>query len=99
MKVAVVQMNVKILERQRNLEKILAGLESAACAGAGIVVFPECALTGYCFAGREEADPVAEPVPGPSSEKLWEAAKCLIAPQWLACSSAMATGFSMLLWW
>jgi predicted amidohydrolase len=77
MKVAVVQMDVKILERQRNLEKILADLESAACAGAGIVVFPECALTGYCFAGREEADPVAEPVPGPSSEKLWEAAKSL----------------------
>jgi predicted amidohydrolase len=77
MKVAAVQMDVTILERQRNLEKILAGLESAARAGAGIVVFPECALTGYCFAGKEEADPVAEPVPGPSSEKLWAAAKSL----------------------
>ena len=30
MKVAAVQMDVKILEKQRNLEKILAGLESAA---------------------------------------------------------------------
>jgi len=77
MKVAVVQMDVKILEKQRNLEKILEGLESAARAGAGIAVFPECALTGYCFTGRDEADPFAEPVPGPSSEKLWRAAKSL----------------------
>jgi predicted amidohydrolase len=77
MKVAAVQMDVTILEKQRNLEKILAKLESAARAGARIAVFPECALTGYCFAGREEADPVAEPVPGPSSEKLWAAAKSL----------------------
>jgi len=77
MKVAAVQMDVKLLEKERNLEKILASLESAARAGAGIVVFPECALTGYCFAGREEADPIAEPVPGPSSEKLWAAAKRL----------------------
>ena len=77
MKVAAVQMDITILDKQRNLGKILAGLESAACAGAGIVVFPECALSGYCFTGREEADAVAEPVPGPSSEKLWAAAKSL----------------------
>jgi len=77
MKVAAVQMDIKILEKQRNLEKVLDGLESAARAGAGIVVFPECALTGYCFAGKKEAAPVAEPVPGPSTEKLWAAAKSL----------------------
>ncbi len=77
MKVAAVQMDVTILEKQRNLEKILAKLEAAARAGAGIVVFPECALTGYCYASKEEADPVAETVPGPSLEKLWEAAKSL----------------------
>ena len=77
MKIAAVQMDVVILEKQRNLEKILANLETAARAGAGIVVFPECALTGYCFAHREEAEPVAEPVPGTSSEKLAAAAKSL----------------------
>ena len=77
MKVAAVQMDVEILEKQRNLEKVLANLESAVHAGAGIVVFPECALTGYCFVSKEEADPVAETVPGPSSEKLWVAAKRL----------------------
>jgi len=77
MKVAAVQMDVKILEKEWNLARILAGLESAARAGAGIVVFPECALSGYCFAGREDAEPAAEAVPGPSTEKLWEAAKAL----------------------
>jgi len=77
MKVAAVQMDVEILQKQGNLEKILANLEAAALAGAEIVVFPECALTGYCFASKEEADPVAEPVPGPSTEKLWAAAKSL----------------------
>ena len=77
MKVAAVQMDVKILDRQRNLEKILGCLESTAHAGAGIVVFPECALTGYCFSCREEADPVAETVPGPFSEELWSMAKKL----------------------
>jgi len=77
MKVAAVQMDIKILEKQKNLEKVLDGFEFAAQAGAGIVVFPECALTGYCFASKKEAEPMAEPVPGPSTEKLWAAAKSL----------------------
>jgi predicted amidohydrolase len=77
MKVAAVQMDVKLLESQKNLEKIIAKMESAAHSGAKIVVFPECALTGYCFATKEEANPVVETVPGPSTEKLWAAAKSL----------------------
>ncbi len=77
MKVAAVQMDIKILEKEKNLEKILDCFESTAGTGAGIVVFPECALTGYCFTGLEEAAPVAEPVPGPASEALAAAAKKL----------------------
>jgi predicted amidohydrolase len=75
--VAAVQMDVKILEKERNLGKILENLEAAARAGAKLVVFPECALTGYCFTSREEAEPLAETVPGPSTEKLAAAAKAL----------------------
>jgi predicted amidohydrolase len=70
MKVAAVQMDVKILEKDRNLEKILAQFEAAARAGARLVVFPECALSGYCFTSREEAWPAAETVPGPATEKI-----------------------------
>jgi len=77
MKVAAVQMDIAISEKQKNLAKILALLESAAVAGAKIVVFPECALTGYCFASKEEAEAVAEPIPGPASEELHRAANSL----------------------
>ena len=45
-------------------------MEAASRAGAKLVVFPECALTGYCFTSRDEAWPLAETVPGPSTEKL-----------------------------
>jgi predicted amidohydrolase len=74
MKVAAVQMDVKILEKAHNLEKVLAHLETAARAGAKIVIFPECALSGYCYTSREEAWPVAEEVPGPSTEEILAAA-------------------------
>jgi predicted amidohydrolase len=77
MKVAAVQMDIKILEKAHNLERILAYLEEAARAGAHLVVFPECALTGYCFRSREEARPVVETVPGPSTEALLAAARKL----------------------
>ncbi len=77
MKVAAVQMDVKILEKEHNLAKILANLEAAASAGAKLVVFPECALSGYCFTSAEEARPASETVPGPSTEKIAAAAKSL----------------------
>ncbi|HEV2495977.1 MAG TPA: carbon-nitrogen hydrolase family protein [Terriglobia bacterium] len=75
MRVAAVQMDVKILEKERNLQKVLQNLEAAARAGAKVIVFPECALTGYCFTSREEAAPLAETVPGPSTEKIAALAK------------------------
>ena len=77
MKVAAVQMDIKILEKEQNLERILENLNQAACAGAKLVVFPECALTGYCFTGLDEAMPLAETVPGPSTEKIAEACRKL----------------------
>jgi predicted amidohydrolase len=77
MKVAAVQMDVKLLAKEHNLAKVLENLEAAARGGAKVIVFPECALTGYCFDSCEEALPVAEPVPGPSTEKIAAAAKRL----------------------
>src|SRR5262249_28920204 len=38
--------------------------------GARLIVFPECALTGYGFEGRDEALPFAETVPGPATAAL-----------------------------
>lgn len=77
MKVAAVQMDVKILAKEHNLNQILHYLEQAAGADAKLVIFPECALSGYCFVSREEAVPVAEEVPGPSTERILAAARAL----------------------
>ncbi len=75
MKVAAVQMDVKILDTERNLSTILSRFKEAAQAGARLVVFPECALTGYCFSSRSEALEAAETVPGPATEKIRAVAK------------------------
>lgn len=68
--VAGVQIDPGILDKERNLSTCLERIEIAAGAGAGLIVFPECALTGYCFSSLEEALPVCEPVPGPSTEEI-----------------------------
>lgn len=60
-------------EPARNLEVSLARLEEAAAAGCELVVFPECAFSGYMFPDEDEAARFAEEVPGPSVEALEEA--------------------------
>lgn len=75
MKIAAVQIDVAFANKEANLGKILDHLRAAA--GAGIVIFPECALTGYCFDSLDEAKPLAEPVPGPSTEAIARLAKQL----------------------
>jgi predicted amidohydrolase len=69
-KIAAVQMNPKILHNKKNLDTILRNMEDAASNGADLIVFPECALTGYMFSSREEAMPNAETIPGPSTDIL-----------------------------
>ena len=69
-KIAAVQMNPKIMRNRENLDKILLRTKSAASNGADLIVFPECALTGYVFASREEAIPFMETIPGPSTDRL-----------------------------
>lgn len=72
MKIAGIQMDVVFAEPATNLRNIAASIERAADHGARLVVFPECALTGYCFSSLEEAKPFAEPLPGPSTMQLAE---------------------------
>ncbi len=68
--IAAVQMDCQIGEKAKNLEVMRARLREAASKGARLVVFPECALTGYCFDSKEEALEFAEPLPGPSTVDL-----------------------------
>jgi 5-aminopentanamidase len=69
-RIAAVQMNPAIMQNKKNLDKILSEVRTAAGNGADLIVFPECALTGYVFASREEAVPFMETVPGPGTDKL-----------------------------
>lgn len=68
---ATVQMDVRLGDVAGNLARIEMFLrEAAGEPRPRLVVFPECALTGYCFDSRGEALPHAETLPGPSTERL-----------------------------
>jgi predicted amidohydrolase len=70
MRVAVAQMEPRLGEKERNLESCIQRMEEAAAAGAALLVLPECAIPGYMFDSLEEAQPFAEEIPGPSTERL-----------------------------
>lgn len=70
MKIAAVQMDVTLGEVDRNLSAIETRFREAVDNGAKLVVFPECAITGYCFESLNEAMPFAQPIPGPATERL-----------------------------
>jgi predicted amidohydrolase len=53
-RVAAVQIEPKLGRLAANLESIRERLAEAAAAEARLVVFPECALSGYGFSSREE---------------------------------------------
>ncbi|HIM27996.1 MAG TPA: carbon-nitrogen hydrolase family protein, partial [Planctomycetes bacterium] len=65
-----VQMDVQLGDVDANLAAIAKHLNRAADEGAHLVVFPECALTGYCFDSLEQALPYGQPVPGPATDAV-----------------------------
>ncbi len=71
---AAAQMESAVLDTQANLEKIIARMEEAAASKADVVVFPECALSGYALTS-EEASAIAEPIPGRLTESLINACR------------------------
>src|SRR5437773_917378 len=76
-KIAGVQMDCRFGDKAVNLATIRDRLADAAGRGARLIVFPECALTGYCFESLAEASPHAEPLPGPSTQVLADDCKRL----------------------
>lgn len=68
MKIAGVQWDNKIGEVQANLDRMIAFHRETRRNGAELTVFPECALSGYCFTSREEALPFSQTIPGPATE-------------------------------
>jgi predicted amidohydrolase len=81
-KIAAVQMDCHLADKPRNLTVIRDQLRLAAQRGARLVIFPECALTGYGFDSRDEALPLAETLPGPATDAV--AADCRALGVWTA---------------
>ena len=75
MRIAAVQIDIAIGRTDQNLKAILGRMKEAAANKAELVIFPECALSGYCFTDRDEAWAVAEELSGASCSQLATAAK------------------------
>ena len=69
-RIAAVQMDPELMRNDENLDNIIDQARVASHNRADLVVFPECAVTGYVFASREEAVPFMETVPGPTTDRL-----------------------------
>ena len=68
--IAAVQMDVTLADIAGNLLRMITKTRETRAAGAELTIFPECALTGYCFDSIDEARPYAESIPGPSVDKM-----------------------------
>jgi predicted amidohydrolase len=75
MRIAAAQMDVHLGCVNENTEKILGWIQKAVEQNVDLVVFPECALTGYCFQSRDEA---------------WPHARTLEDPLWMEIANACA---------
>lgn len=68
--VAAAQIDSKLGKVEMNLARVMGHSGEAVGNGAGLVVFPECALTGYQFESREEALEAAQAIPGPITDAM-----------------------------
>lgn len=73
--IACAQIDCVLGEPATNRNKIIASIRAAAEREAHLVIFPECALTGYAFNSLEEAIPFAEKPAGPSSQAIADACR------------------------
>jgi predicted amidohydrolase len=68
--IACAQIDCVLGDPEANRKKIFASIRGAAERDAQLVIFPECALTGYAYNSLEEAIPFAEAIDGPSAEAI-----------------------------
>lgn len=69
-RVAAVQYEPTLGEKEKNVRSLLLLTEEAAQNDARLIVLPEMATTGYCWASRTEIAPYTEPLPGPTTERF-----------------------------
>ena len=73
LKIALAQISCEKADKASNIEKMKAYAEKAKKEDAELVIFPELSLTDYLV--RDLIYELAEPIPGPSVEKMTEIAK------------------------
>ena len=72
-KVALAQLECVVGDKEANLAKMGEMVRRAKAGGARLVIFPELSLTGYVC--RDLFYELAEPIPGPSTERVAEMAR------------------------
>jgi predicted amidohydrolase len=65
-----IQTNVSFGDPEANLERMLEWLQSPELAQSDLIVFPECMLSGYCFASLDEARSAAQSLAGPAVQAI-----------------------------
>jgi len=75
MRIAAAQIDIELGQLKRNLEKIERWIHKAGAEGIDLIVFPECALCGYCFESRAEALPHAIGIDDPCWQNI---SRCLM---------------------
>jgi predicted amidohydrolase len=77
MMAAAVQTTPSLGDVSGNCAALLAAVRSAAADGAGLIVFPECHLSGYGFRDRTAALSAAQAVPGQATRAVADACRQL----------------------
>jgi len=75
-------MDCQLGNKAANWTEIRRRLREAAALEARLILFPECALSGYGFSSKEQALPHAESIPGPTTRELSE--ECRKLETWAA---------------
>ena len=84
-RVAAIQYEPALGEKERNVTDLLRLTEEAAQQGARLIVHPEMASTGYCWLSREEIAPFVETLPGPTTDRFHTSPLAMIATSPPAC--------------
>jgi len=75
LKVALIHAAIGWKEKDKNIDKLLSLNEEAARCGFKIIVNTELATTGYSFESRKDVSPLAESIPGPTTESFGRIAR------------------------
>ncbi len=74
-RVAALQYDATMFQKQKNINDLVAMCEEAAQQGAKLIVTPEMGTVGYCWYNREEVAPYVETIPGPTTDAFGAVAR------------------------